>query len=130
MIFCILGNTNINIMKKKTVTSKVNENENKSMFRQAGEMIGTIGAHIMLAKDSIIDFVSDEAVVAKKATDKMAKKVKKAFKKTPIKKAGKQVVKKAKKTVKKVPLKKPVKKIAKKTVKFSKKVLSPKKKKS
>ena len=130
MIFCTLGNTNIKNMKKKPATKKVNENENKSMFRQAGEMIGTLGAQIIQAKDSLVDFVSDEVVVAKKATDKMANKVKKVFKKKPLKKAVKKVVKKAKKTVKKVPLKKPAKKIAKKSIKNAKKPLPPKKKKS
>ena len=42
------------------------------------------------AKDSVLDFVSDEVVVVKKAAKKIVKKVKKAVKKTPVKKAAKK----------------------------------------
>ena len=53
-------------MNKKTKAPEAVDSEEKSLFRQAGEVIGSIGAHIVLAKESVVDFVSAEAESAKK----------------------------------------------------------------
>jgi hypothetical protein len=87
-------------MKKNTVKANVHTIEEKSIFRQAGEVIGGIGAHIVNAKDSVMDFVSHEFDNTKKRAKKMGKKVKKAAKKVPVRKLAKKTAKK--KTVKKV----------------------------
>jgi hypothetical protein len=106
-------------MKKKAVSTEVSVKENKSIFRQAGEMIGSIGAHIVQAKDNVVEYVSDEVGIAKKTTGIISKKIKKAFKKNPLVKAEEKVAKKVKKAVKKSPLKKQMKKTIKKAVKTS-----------
>jgi hypothetical protein len=103
-------------MKKKNSSKKVRRSasEEKTVYRQAGELIGTIGAHIAMGTTRVIDFVSDEATVVKKAIKKkLAKKApqkKKAIKKKLAKKAPQK-----KKAIKKVLSKaanKPVKKTA------------------
>jgi hypothetical protein len=59
--------------------------DEKTVFRQTGELIGTIGAHIALGTAKVIDFVSDEATVVKKVIKKkLAKKT--VQKKKPVKK--------------------------------------------
>jgi len=102
-------------MKKKAISKDVQEATDKSIFRQAGEMIGSIGAHIVNAKDIVVDFVSDEAVLAKNGAKKMVKQVKKATKRTPAKKTTRKPARKTKSGAKKTPLKKSAKKVMKKT---------------
>ena len=64
-------------MKKKSAAKKqqiagINE---KTVYRQAGELIGTIGAHIALGTGRVVNFVSDEVTIVKKAIKKkLAKK--------------------------------------------------------
>ena len=105
-------------MNKKSTkpTLKDSESEDKSVFRQAGDLIGNIGAHIVEAKDSVLGFVSDEVKVVKKAVKKVAKKI---TKKSPAKKTTpkKTIKKTVKKTVKKISPKKAVKRVTKKVAK-------------
>jgi len=100
-------------MKKKNPSKKVRRSasEEKTVYRQAGELIGSIGAHIAMGTTRVVDFVSDEATVVKKAIKKkLAKKApqkKKAIKKVLSKAANKPVKKTArKKSVKKAGKKK------------------------
>ena len=94
-------------MKKKSISENENHAESdKSVFRQAGELIGTIGAQIANGTGKVVDFVSDEATIVKKAIKKkLAKKTipkKKQTKKASSVPAKKSVKKKAtKKSVKK-----------------------------
>jgi hypothetical protein len=78
-------------MKKKAPAQKTQNAEDKSLLKQAGEVIGSVGDHIVQAKDSVVDFVADEVVVVKKTARKIARKVKKAVKKTPANKIVKKV---------------------------------------
>ncbi|MDP9041602.1 MAG: hypothetical protein M3N30_06435 [Bacteroidota bacterium] len=103
-------------MKKKSPSASETSSgsEDKSLIHRAEALLGSIGEHIVEAKDSIVGFVSDEVTVVKKAVKKAAKKI---ARKAPVKKASpKKSAKKAspKKTVRKV-----VKKAAKKIVKKS-----------
>jgi hypothetical protein len=100
-------------MKKNAAVKAGMNSDDKSIFRQAGEMIGGIGARIVHAKDNIVGFVSDEYVEAKKVTKKIAGKVKKVAKK-PVKKVTKKTAK-AKKSAKKVLRKKSTNKAVKKS---------------
>lgn len=102
--------------KKKSGTEK-SETETKTVLQQAGDIMSSIGDHILQAKDTVADFVSNEAVVVKKAAKKIIRKVKKAAKKAPVKKAAKKTAKKINTIKKKVnkTVKKKAKKIARKT---------------
>ena len=102
-------------MKKNSDSANVHSTEDKSIFRQAGEVIGSIGAQISIAKDNVVDFVQHEVVAAKKTARKIGKKVSKATKGSTVKKAAKKVVKKVKKATNTTPIKKAVKKAVKKT---------------
>src|SRR5664279_580635 len=78
-------------MKKKTV-SKQNHApsaEDKSLFRQAGEIIGSIGAHIVEGKNKVVEFVSHEVTVVRKTVKKKLSK-KPAAKKIAVKKNAKK----------------------------------------
>lgn len=115
-------------MAKKSSVNSTAKTDQPGLFDQAGEALGHIGEKISDAKDSVVDFVSTEVVLVRKAAKKIARKVKKAVKKTPAKKAP---VKKAavKKAVRKVGKKAaPKKKAAKKPVKKSARKAAPKKK--
>jgi len=99
---------------KSTVTSRAKTNE-KGIFRQAGEIIGSIGFHIVNGKDKVVGAVSDEYNIVKRAIKKkLAKKkttsgskTKKVSKKASPKKTAKKSVHKVKKITKKVsPVKK------------------------
>lgn len=59
-------------MKKKNPSGKRKSSGSgeKTIYRQAGELIGTIGAHIALGTARVVDFVSDEATVVKNAIQK------------------------------------------------------------
>jgi hypothetical protein len=107
-----------NIMKKNSTKSAVNgsESDNKSAFRKAGELIGSIAAHAVIVKDNVVGFVSDEVKVASKAVKKAVKKItrKKSVQKAKPKRAIKKAVKK---TAKKASLKKAPKKALKKSAK-------------
>jgi hypothetical protein len=106
-------------MKKKSTSEDVNqsESEDKSVFRQAGELIGSIGAHIVQGKDKVMDFMSDEVTIVKKAIKK-----KLAKKSLPKKKAKTKVTKKiVKKTARKLAPKKTAKKRPTKFVRKAKK---------
>ena len=93
---------------KSTVTSRAKTNE-KGIFRQAGEIIGSIGFHIVNGKDKVVGAVSDEFNIVKKAIKKkLAKKkttsgskTKKISKKASPKKTAKKVVNRVKKSAKK-----------------------------
>jgi len=76
--------------KKASIKQKSSGSREKTLYRQAGELIGTIGAHIALGTTRVVDFVSDEATIAKKAIKK-----KFAKKSAPKKKAIKKVASKA-----------------------------------
>lgn len=78
-------------MKKKASALKVKEAEEKNLFRQTGEVIGSIGAHVVNATNHVVDFVADEMAHAKRAVGQIAKKVKKASKKRPVKKSSKKL---------------------------------------
>lgn len=97
-------------MKKGTHSENENSSSDKSVFRQAGELIGTIGAQIANSTGKVVDFVSDEATIVKKAIKKkLAKKANQ--KKKPGKKVPAITAKKsAKKKATKKGLKKPVRK--------------------
>jgi hypothetical protein len=102
-------------MKKKSIAASVNGTvtEEKGLFRQAGELIGSIGAHIADGKDKILDFVSEEVTLVKKTIKK------KLAKKQPVKKVIKKAAKKLslKKTARKpVSKKAPAKKASSKKV--------------
>ena len=75
-------------MEKKNSATATPATEEKSILQQAAELMGSIGDKIVDAKDTVVDFVSDEAIVVKKAAKKLAKKVKKAVKKAPAKKTA------------------------------------------
>ena len=105
-MFTIVQKSN---MKKKSVAASVNGSgsEVKGLFRQAGELIGSIGAHIADGKDKILDFVSEEVTVVKKTIKK------KLARKKPVKKIIKKAARKTvprKALVKKASSKKAVKK--------------------
>jgi hypothetical protein len=98
-------------MKKKSISENENSAESdKSVFRQAGELIGTIGAQIANGTGKVVDFVSDEATIVKKAIKKkLAKKntpKKKPVKKTPSTKTKKSSKKKSVKRATKRPVRK------------------------
>jgi excinuclease UvrABC helicase subunit UvrB len=113
-------------MKKKNPSKEEHStaSDEKTVFRQTGELIGTIGAHIALGTAKVIDFVSDEATVVKKAIKKkLAKKAvqkKKAVKKVLPIAANKPV----KKIARKKTTKKGGKKFARNTRKAAKKTAS------
>jgi hypothetical protein len=98
-------------MKKETHSENENSSaSDKSVFRQAGELIGTIGAQIANGTGKVVDFVSDEANIVKKAIKKkLAKKTNQ--KKKPGKKLSAITTRKsAKKKTAKKGAKKPVRK--------------------
>src|ERR1700722_7664168 len=99
-------------MKKKSLSKNENSPESdKSVFRQSGELIGTIGAQIANGTGKVVDFVSDEETIVKKAFKK-----KLAKKNTPKKKlAKKSSSAKTKKPAKKQSVKKASKKPVRKT---------------
>jgi hypothetical protein len=109
-------------MKKKNLSKKKQQpsSEVKTVYRQAGELIGSIGAHIALGTGRVVNFVSDEATGIKKAIKK--KLGKRVVKK---KKAIKNVLSKAaNKTAKKTARKKSAKKGGKKSVQNVRKTAS------
>ena len=99
---------------KKEIHSENSSSSGKSVFHQAGELIGTIGAQIANGTGKVVDFVSDEATIVKKAIKKkLAKKInqkkkpgkkvsavtaKKSAKKKATKKASKKPARKARKS--------------------------------
>lgn len=95
-------------MKKKSKQVKTKKSSEKSIFRQVGEVVGSIGAHIVQAKENVAGFVSDEATMVKKTAKKIAKSIKKA----PPKKRQKKQLKKGLKA-----MERPVKKVISKTAK-------------
>lgn len=101
-------------MKKKNPSKVENSpaSDEKTLFRHAGELIGTIGAQIALGTAKVVDFVSDEANVMKKVIKKKLNK-KAAQKKKVVNKASPKATRK--------PIKKtaPKKKKARKVVKKS-----------
>src|SRR4030095_12169092 len=97
-----------NMLKKSPGASRRKAKE-KGIFRKAGEMIGSIGFHLMDGKDKVVGAVSDEFDIVKKTIKK-----KLAKKKIPLSSRSKKPSKKAapKKRIKKTARK--VKKVAKK----------------
>jgi hypothetical protein len=127
-------------MDKKDNAPATTDSEDKSILQQAADLMSNIGSRIVDAKDTVVDFVADEAIVVKKAAKKIARKVKKAVKKAPVKKAANKLVKKAapkkkaakktiRKAVKRIASKAPSKKSVKKAVKKIAKKAAPKNKK-
>jgi hypothetical protein len=114
-------------MKKKSTKKKIVSAE-KSIFRIAGEAIGTIGHEIAEGKDKLVD-ASQAAVekinsVKKSISKKISKKrVKAATKKklAPARKAAKKIARKVEKKIAKKTKKSAPKKTAKKSVAGSKK---------
>lgn len=106
-------------MKKKSPTTPTAPAEDSSFMHKAGELLHSIGSHIVDAKDVVVDSVAKEIKVVKKAIKKkkLAKK-KAAVPKKPVKKAA------SKKTAKKPPAKKTVSKFARKAKKAAKKSAS------
>ena len=100
---------------RKKASQKPDQSTEKSIYHKGGEWIGGIGATIVEAKDTVVDFVSEESTVIKKAAKKVAKRFKKTAKKAPIRKAA--VKKNASRSAKKSAAKKTTKKSVKKTVK-------------
>lgn len=101
-------------MKKKTATPKAAA---KSLFRKAGEAIGSLGHEIVEGKEKVAEAVQSAISSLQKEEKILAKKVKKLVKKAAVKKpaAKKSAVKKSavKKTARKLLKKdtrKPVKK--------------------
>jgi hypothetical protein len=84
-------------MKKKAVEVKTGGANEKSFFRQTGEVIGSIGAHIANATDHIVEFVASEVTHAKKALKKspVTKLVKTTPKSKHTKRSGAKKVKKS-----------------------------------
>jgi len=75
----------------------------KSIFRSAGELVGTVAQEVVAGKDKLVNAVSTEVTAIKKAVKKkIAKKKKAAPKKkvTPKKKATGKAKKSARKTSK------------------------------
>ena len=95
---------------KKEIHSENSSSSGKSVFHQAGELIGTIGAQIANGTGKVVDFVSDEATIVKKAIKKkLAKKntpKKKPVKKTPSTKTKESSKKKSVKRATKRPVRK------------------------
>jgi hypothetical protein len=114
-------------MKKKAIPIDANNSEDKSIYRQAGEAIGSLGAHIVHAKDNVVNLVSEEVVAVQEVAKKISRKVKKVTSRAPVKKAVKKVARKVKKAAKKAAAKKSVKKIAKSAKKTIKKAVLRKK---
>jgi hypothetical protein len=77
-------------MKKKPDPKEANSAtaEEKSIFRQVGEVIGSIGAHLSIGKDKIADFVSQEVKIVKRTVKK--KLAKKSLTKAKSKKVSKK----------------------------------------
>jgi len=73
-------------MKNKNPSKKAGKpaTGSKTLSRKAGELIGTIGARIAIGTAKVVDFVSDEAMVVKKAIKK--KLAKKTVRKKPVNK--------------------------------------------
>ena len=103
-------------MKKHDLPEDTRKAERKSAFYQAGEMIGSLGFHIVEGKDKLVSAVSGELGAAKKAIQSLTKKQKPGTKtKKPTKKKLPEKISKAgggntKKTAKKASPAKPVKK--------------------
>ena len=58
-------------MQKKSGKSTSQESDDKRIIEQAGEIIGSIGHYIMEGKEKIVDSVSNEFKVVKKAIEKV-----------------------------------------------------------
>jgi hypothetical protein len=120
-------------MNNKSTKRTSSESEGNSLLQKAGDVISNIGSQIVEGKDKVVEVVSEEYNVVKKAIKKKfaGKKApkksvrvvrsKKAAKKSPVKKSSKAAkkspAKKSSKAAKKSPAKKSSKAAKKKPAK-------------
>src|ERR1700730_1953859 len=111
-------------MQKKSSKPAPAEAEVRGIFQQAGEVIGSIGNNIIEGKDKVLDAVSGEFQVVKKAfKKKFARKIA-----TPAKSKKPAAKKAAKKTAPKATPKRGLRKFDRKAKKAAKKSASNRKK--
>ncbi|HEY2647842.1 MAG TPA: hypothetical protein VGI38_01565 [Puia sp.] len=114
-------------MKKKAPLPNPDKTEEKGVFYRAGEVIGSIGFHIVDGKEKLIEAVSEEFIAVKRAIKKkLAKKKttgtksKKISKKKSPQKATSKISVRAKQLTKKTNPAKAVKKKADKVKRLAK----------
>jgi hypothetical protein len=117
-------------MKKNTPLTNTEKAEEKGVFYRAGEVIGSIGFHIVDSKDKLLGAVSEEFVTVKKAIKKKlankkasGSKSKKTAKKNSPPKANAKISGKAKQLTKKTNPAKAVKRKAEKVKRLAKSTL-------
>jgi hypothetical protein len=111
-------------MKKNTPLTNTEKAEEKGVFYRAGEVIGSIGFHIVDSKDKLLGAVSEEFVTVKMANKKASgSKSKKTAKKNSPPKANAKISGKAKQLTKKTNPAKAVKRKAEKVKRLAKSTL-------
>jgi hypothetical protein len=114
-------------MKKNASLENPKQTEGKGVFYQAGEIIGSIGFHIVNGKDKLVGAVTEDFSVVKKAIKKLATrqtaepKTKKISKKGSPRKVSRKMTGDAKPLIKKA---NPAKTVKKKVVKVKKQAKS------